>query len=133
VAAAALLAVWAPVAARRRPRDLLDPRHVREVAGALAAASISASTCAGTGGPTQTTLGLRVSLGQTDGVRHYTFSRVGGPLGAGAGRDLALLVAWLDALADVPQVVPGVGGTVHLLVGRTPGPTAPARRARPVV
>ncbi|HEY1711937.1 MAG TPA: prolipoprotein diacylglyceryl transferase family protein [Solirubrobacteraceae bacterium] len=110
LAAAVLLAVWAAVAARRRPHDLLDPRHVREVARALADAP------ARPGAPVQTTLGLRVSMGETDGIRHYTFSRVGRPLGGDEDRDLALLVAWLDALPDIPQVVGGVGGTVHLLV-----------------
>jgi hypothetical protein len=71
---------------------------------------------AGSGAPVETTLRLRVSTGETEGTRHYTFSRPGRPLGTDEDHDLALLVAWLDALPDIPQVVPGVGGTVHLLV-----------------
>lgn len=119
-AAAALLAAWALAAAPRRSRDILDPRHVREVSGALADAS------AGSGAPVATTLGLRVSTGRTDGTRHFTFSRPGTPLTDTEGRDLALLVTWLDGLAEVPQVVRGAGATIHLLVGEDARVAIPA-------
>ena len=123
LAAAGLLAVWAPVAARRHPRDVLHPRHVRELAGALAGPPPPSLT------PARTALGVSVSVGETDGTRHYTLSRAGAPFGPAQGRDLAVLVAWLDRLPEIPQVIEGVGGTVHLLVGH---PTArPAGETMP--
>jgi hypothetical protein len=109
LAVAALLAVWAPLAARRRPRDLLDPRHVRELARALTQAPRTSPT------PVQTSLGLRISTGHTDGTRHYTLSRPRAPLAPAERRELAALLAWLDGLGEVPYVVQGVAGTVHLL------------------
>ena len=123
LAAAGLLAVWAPVAARRHPRDVLHPRHVRELAGALAGPPPPSPT------PARTALGVSVSVGETDGTRHYTLSRAGAAFGPAQGRDLAVLVAWLDRLPEIPQVIEGVGGTVHLLVGH---PTArPAAETMP--
>lgn len=114
-----LLVVWAPFAARRRPADLLHPRHVSELARALAHAPRASVT------PVSTSLGLRISTGDTDGTRHYTVSRTGAPLAAADGRELATLIAWLDGLGEPPQVVEGVAGTVHLLVG--PADRVPAR------
>jgi hypothetical protein len=114
LAAAALLAAWAPLAARRHPRDVLDPRHVRELARALTQAPGISPT------PAQTSLGLRISTGDTDGTRHYTLSRTRAPLEPAESRELAELVAWLDGLDEVPRAVQGVAGTVHLLDGREP-------------
>jgi hypothetical protein len=114
LAAVALLAVWAPLAARRHPRDVLDPRHVRELARALTEAPRISPT------PAQTSVGLRISTGDTDGTRHYTLSRIRAPLGPAECRELAELVAWLDGLDEVPRAVQGVAGTVHLLDGREP-------------
>ena len=107
--ALALLLAWAPIAARRHSGDVLHPRHVRELARALTQEPSSPVT------PVQTSLGLRISTGDTDGTHHYTLSRTGPPLASGEGRELAELVAWLDGLGEVPQVVEGVAGTVHLL------------------
>lgn len=125
VVAFGLLVVWAPVAARRRPADLLHPRHVSELAGALAHAP------RGSVAPVPTSLGLRISVGDTDGTRHYTVSRSGAPLAAAEGRDLAALIAWLDGLGEAPQVVEGVAGTVHLLAGIPDRSGARARASGP--
>ena len=69
-AAALVLAI--PLAVRR-PRELLDPRHIRELAGRLPAPRPGAPRV------TTTSLGVQVSVGMTGDVAHVTLSRRGRP------------------------------------------------------
>ncbi len=105
-AAALVLAI--PLAVRR-PRELLDPRHVRELAGRLPAPRPGAPRVA------TTSLGVQVSVGVTGDVVHVTLSRRERPLHADETDALARLVQWLTAHELRPLVVPGVAGTVHLV------------------
>jgi hypothetical protein len=93
----------------RRPRELLDPRHVRELAARLPSPRPGAPRV------TTTSLGVQVSVGMTGEVVHVTLSRRGRPLLADETDALARLVQWLTAHERPPLIVPGVGGTVHLI------------------
>jgi hypothetical protein len=106
-AAAQVLAI--PLAGRP-PRRLLDPRHVRELAGRLTAPRAGAEPRVVT-----TSLGVQVSVGVTAEVTHVTLSRVGRPWSADETDALARLVQWLTAQEQPPAVQRGAGGAVHLL------------------
>jgi len=106
-AAALVLAV--PLAVRR-PRELLDPRHVRELAGRLPSPRAGAEPRL-----TTTSLGVQVSVGVTGEVGHVTLSRRGHPLQADEADALARLVQWLTAHELPPVIVPGTAGAVHLV------------------
>jgi len=109
VAAAALAVAAAVVAATAPRRRLLGAGHVAELAAALDRAGV-----------TNTSLGLRVSAGTTDGVAHYTFS--GAP--AADAERLVVLVARLRRHAGSPEVVRRPGGVLHVVYppeGTPPG------------
>ena len=100
-AAALVLAI--PLAVRR-PRELLDPRHVRELARRLPAPRPGAPRVA------TTSLGVQVSVGVTGDVVHVTLSRRDRPLHADETDALAAcLVQWLTAHELRPLVRAGRG------------------------
>ena len=107
-AAALVLAI--PLAVRR-PRELLDPRHVRELAGRLPAPRPGAPRV------TTTSLGVQVSVRMTGVMslpRHALPARP--PFARYDETDaLARLVQWLTATSCRRDCVPGVAGTVHLV------------------
>ncbi|HEU0014019.1 MAG TPA: prolipoprotein diacylglyceryl transferase family protein, partial [Longimicrobium sp.] len=113
----AIALAMAAVALRRRMdggrHRLLHPRHLDELARLLAAAP-----AVGQGqGPVpvaRTSLGVRLSSGAADGVRHHTLSRPGAALTPAEARALAGAVARLDGGA--PEVVPGPPGIHHVIV-----------------
>lgn len=94
----------------RQPRELLDPRHVRELArwplGPPAGAEPRVTT---------TSLGVQMSVGVTGEVVHATLSRRGHPLQADETDALARVVQWLTAHELPPVIVPGRAGAVHLV------------------
>jgi Prolipoprotein diacylglyceryl transferase len=108
-AAAVFLFLSAALVAVRPPRDILDPRHVREIARILPAPSRSSPA------PAETTLGIRLSAGQTDDAVHYTVSRAGDPLTEGEVQELASVIGWLARVAAPPLAIHGIAGTVHLV------------------
>jgi hypothetical protein len=70
-----------------------------------------------------TSLGLRLSCGRTDGVEHYSFSRRPEPLGDRELAALATLVVRLRRPGAEARVVPGVAGVAHVPLPRD-GPGA---------
>jgi hypothetical protein len=94
----------------RRPAGaLLDPRHVRELAAMLPSARPGRPVVVAT------SLGIRVSAGDIDGIRHYTLTRTEPPLRSDQAAELARLVAWLGGAGPPEQVLTGVGGAYHLV------------------
>jgi hypothetical protein len=106
----AVALVLAVPLAVRRPRALLDPRHVRELAGRLPAPRPGAEPRVIT-----TSLGVQVSVGMTGEVVHVTLSRPRHPLQAEEVDALARLVQWLTACERPPVILPGAAGAVHLV------------------
>jgi Prolipoprotein diacylglyceryl transferase len=110
-ACAGALLLVAPLGARP-PRDLLHPRHVRELAAILPVPRDGAAPRVAT-----TSLGLQLSAGATDGTVHYTLARRGRALQDGEADALARLLQWLAARDRSPQIVNGPSGAVHLVFG----------------
>jgi hypothetical protein len=97
--AAAVLAVAAVLLMITAPRRrLLGPRHVAELAAALDRPGVC-----------ETSLGVRVSSGMTDGRAHYTLS------GPGAQR-MATLVARLRGGDGRAELLRGPTGAVHVVI-----------------
>ncbi|HWK90376.1 MAG TPA: prolipoprotein diacylglyceryl transferase family protein, partial [Longimicrobium sp.] len=115
----ALALAMAAVALRRR-RDgarrfrLLHPRHLDELARLLAAPPPAA---AGAVPIARTSLGIRLSTGRADGVRHHTLSADGGLTEGDAGALAAALARLRGASPASARVVPGAGGIYHVLLG----------------
>jgi hypothetical protein len=103
----AALILAAAVVSVRRGRDPLTARHMCEIAEGIRSGAV-----------VDTSLGVRLSCGRTDGVEHYSFSRRPEPL---RDRELAALAALVVRLrrpgADA-LVVPGVAGVAHVLLPR---------------
>jgi hypothetical protein len=119
VAAAGFLLICAALVAGWPASDLLDPRHVRELAHILAPPRQTALTVR------QTTLNIRISAGCTNDIDHYTLSRASAPLTAREGSEMATVVSWLTGLDDPPTVVQGVADTTHLVSRVVPGSRCP--------
>ncbi|MGZ4298605.1 MAG: prolipoprotein diacylglyceryl transferase family protein [Solirubrobacteraceae bacterium] len=113
VACAGVLLAAAPLATRR-PRDLLDPRHVRELAHLLPAPGDHGDPRVAT-----TSLGLQLSAGATDGAIHFTLTRADGGLREEEVAGLARVVQWLTGRERPPQILSGSSGAVHLVFART--------------
>jgi hypothetical protein len=109
-AGATVVLVMAGVAlARRGTRDLLSPRHVRELA------SVLPEPAPGAPAVVVTSAGLRVSAGSTAGVRHYTISRPGTSFDRAQAERVAAIIGWLRRSSGQLRLVDGVAGTAHLL------------------
>ena len=107
----ALLAGAAAITLARRPRSLLHPRHVRELAALLPAPRDGRATVV------TTSLGVQLSAGRS----HYTLSAASGELTQRDAAELARVIAWLGSVPGAVDLVPGAAGAYHLIVARSPG------------
>ena len=109
--------------------QLLNPRHVREIAEAIAL--ISSRVCERTviaGGyamPKEiplafTSLGIRISTGKIKDanrlIEHYALSSQNGTMGEEAARSLADLIIQMKQHSSVNRLVDGGNGVFHLLI-----------------
>ena len=118
VAAALGLVVAAPVVSYRRRRDVLGPAHLRELIARFPAAPAQSTAVA------ETSLGLRMSSGETGGTAHYTLSLAGGRvLSLEAAAALAGALVSSRHRGGAAQLVPGAAGAYHVVV-RQPGAVA---------
>lgn len=117
--ATGILGFAALVITRRPPRDLLDPRHVGELARALPAA------CEGVPAVATTSLGLRVSAGVTDGAGHYTITRPPRALDEAEAARLARVIAWLRGHHETAELVRGPQA-FHVVFPASGSSTAPS-------
>lgn len=103
--------IAAALVVRRRPvRSLLDPRHVRELAALLPPPTSGRPVVVAT------SLGVRLSAGKIDGIRHYTLTRSEQPLRTGQAAELARVVMWLGHGRATDEVIAGAGGAYHVLL-----------------
>jgi Prolipoprotein diacylglyceryl transferase len=95
-------------------RDLLDPHHVRELAGVVRRQVAALGQAQA---PVVTSRGVVISGGSTAGIEHWSLS---GRDPALTWQEAILLAAQLKELRHVagpsPEVVPGTAGVFHVLV-----------------
>lgn len=137
VAAASLALAMVALAVVRRLRSsprhlLLHPRHVEEIAAAVARAAGREIQV------TRTSLGITLSASRTEDaagvVDHYAISGARSPLSAGAARVLADLLDRLGDPAGSTELIEGSRGVFHVLRRVTPlrSTTSPPGSPRPL-
>jgi hypothetical protein len=114
--------IWARQS-RRGTRDLLDPRHVRELARVFPVAR------AGDPAVATTSFGVRLSAGLTEGNRHYTITRSGRGLDEDEAERLARVVVWLSGGHESGQLVRGQAHAFHVLLPASRTSSAPMTAA----
>jgi hypothetical protein len=130
IAAAALLVslvlaiVWRHFD-RSQQFELLQPRHVEEIIGALRLVKLGSRQPDSEPGEmpvihvAETSLGYRFSTGRSsvgpNVVAHYTVSRTNGALSLKAGQVLSRLIAHLEQRRENVQVIRGDSGVLHLI------------------
>lgn len=136
-AAAGLIAAVTAIAASRRFRgsarhQLLQPRHIREVAEILDLLPNNGDASSVDIGMRSTSLGVRISASgttaTTDHLYHYALSWPGRALLEGDARKLALLILQLKHPSVPYELVQGNRGVFHLLV-RAPADAEPQATA----
>jgi len=125
VAAAVALLLVAPLAVRRRRRDLLAPAHLRELVRELPAPRPGRPRLV------ETSQGLLLSSGLAGDAEHYTLSHRRGRLGASEAQRLAAVIMWRRPAAGAARVVSGAAGAYHVVLGSgRAGLHAPHGRSR---
>jgi hypothetical protein len=103
------------------PRQLVHPKHIREIAEAISHLGKRSTDCAGILVQV-TSLGLRISLGivsaEQDQIEHYSFSRQAPGLSGSEAQAVAALLLRLRPGAASGTIVRGHEGVFHLIIGR---------------
>jgi hypothetical protein len=115
--------------------ELLHPRHLREVIGALdhlegllrwADGQLKLNNPAAIIHVARTSLGYRISAGETaatsHAIKHYSVSHENGSLSAGAARTLARLIAHRQPSSSSFAIVERGAGVLHILFDPSPAP-----------
>jgi hypothetical protein len=110
---------------RSQQFELLQPRHVEEIIGALRLVKLGSRQPDSEPGEmpvihvAETSLGYRFSTGRSsvgpNVVAHYTVSRTNGALSLKAGQVLSRLIAHLEQRRENVQVIRGDSGVLHLI------------------